>query len=571
MTPDEALADDKDIFKSNFPVFYEAAEDFFLDTATSEKDQLIALDCLLACVHHDLPEINDSELLARLQIVNDTQTKYIGDIIAFLFAHARQKTVTKADGSGHRAKTKKFKTGYFKDYVMDTRKDTSDETSAYEEEEYLQIVYYTTNAEYIKENDMYRKAAMSKKYADTWLFLALHCICALRFTSMEEIYHPRLKKEPEEILNSVKNGTFTEADGKQVSTSLMDWMHHLGKAPKKTRSHSGVPLVKFFIPISLEAHYGELFAICEAHHQLAGLTDQDPLIHKISDYSQISRYMGEEIGDLFLYRNFRSRKMNKSYLQSLEMFSDDILQEHGIASSKAYMIASMARSHKGGYGRFATTTAEYLKDATFSGMSAEVVAHDLFERGVLSSVVSMLLKIVTNGEYDDLSPKEQTRYIQLLDMNAAQAEALVRVTDQAQKRAVAVVNETLATLDSADPESIKNVLHKLAIGDAPAKEEGILCVRMALSGACPYKGQTPCIGCQYEVGTKSSAYHLASEFARLKGMYDTASSPLERDKYKWILQERVLPFLDEMIQCMGVQYGPEYVEEFSNIVKENLS
>ncbi len=38
--------------------------------------------------------------------------------------------------------------------------------------------------------------------------------------------------------------------------------------------------------------------------------------------------MGKEIGDLFLERNFSSRSANKSYLQTVAMLADDVLQEN---------------------------------------------------------------------------------------------------------------------------------------------------------------------------------------------------------------------------------------------------
>ena len=36
-------------------------------------------------------------------------------------------------------------------------------------------------------------------YADTWLYLGLHFICALRSTDLERLGHPKLTREPLEV------------------------------------------------------------------------------------------------------------------------------------------------------------------------------------------------------------------------------------------------------------------------------------------------------------------------------------------------------------------------------------
>ena len=61
---------------------------------------------------------------------------------------------------------------------------------------------------------------------------------------------------------------------------------------------------------------GTLFAIAEAHRQINNISNDEPLIRIISDYDRITRYMGDDIGALFLESNFRTRA-NKSYLVNL--------------------------------------------------------------------------------------------------------------------------------------------------------------------------------------------------------------------------------------------------------------
>ena len=87
---------------------------------------------------------------------------------------------------------------------------------------------------------------------------------------------------------------------------------------------------------------GTLLAICEAHYQLNKDNNDEPLIRQIKEYKRINRYMGKEIGDLFLERNFSSRSANKSYLQTVAMLADDVLQEKSELNIKGYFLAALA-------------------------------------------------------------------------------------------------------------------------------------------------------------------------------------------------------------------------------------
>lgn len=571
MDTDEKVKYFTNRIRQSFPVMNEALEDFFRDCDIDTFLQYRLLDCLNEYIERDLLQITDKELKTVINRVFEDQYKYIGDLVCFFFAYVKDKTEELIDVAGRLRRIKKYKVTYIKKYLMGRRVDTSDQTTAYDQDEYLEMLYKFTNSEYIEENKMYKKAAESKQYVDTWLFIALHFICAIRDSDYAQLFHPSLRSSPEDILTRVANGSFSKSEAKAASMELMEWMYYLGPRPQKTNRYNNVSPLRFFIPDSAEDFYGTLFTVAEAHHRLAGLTNEEPLIHKITTYQQIIRYMGEDIGSIFLSHDFRSRKANKSYMQGLELFADPILENAGLGGAKAYLLVSMSRSHKGGYMKFASTTAEYLKDANFSGMSAEFVAKELFERGILSSVVSMLLKIMTNNEFAYLPASDQTSIMKATDITASQAEALVKITNKAQKRAELMVNQLLTYAGGSESSYVMEILHRLAVGDAPSREPNILCISVAVSGKCVYEGEKhPCLGCDYEVGTKAAAYHLIQEYNRFKSLHQKAESFREKEKYEWAVKERLLPFLNEMLNCMSEQYGPDYAAEFSSILKKNI-
>ena len=71
--------------------------------------------------------------------------------------------------------------------------------------------------------------------------------------------------------------------------------------------------------------------------------------------------MGDEISELFIEANFRSRSANKSFMQMIYIMTDQVNDsDNDDFRVKGYILAALARSHKGGYGEFAKTTSIYL-------------------------------------------------------------------------------------------------------------------------------------------------------------------------------------------------------------------
>lgn len=509
------------------------------------------LDFLLVYQKKDFCIMSDQDVADLMKDTYEELSKQLGDILTFFLSWLKNT----------------YKTRYINDYVMQKRYENSVAKQAYDKDEYLELVYYLFNEEYIFENDMYEKAAKSKNFADTWLFLSLHFICSLRNTDLIRIYHPKLTMSPEEVIERVINSQFLEKDARLTLYSITWHLSSLPLQPSKTSAHAGISCIKFCVPESTEVHIGTLFAICEAHRLIAGIPDDTPLIRCISDYDRITRYMGEEIGSLFLEANFRSRSVNKSYMQAFDMFSDDILGNSGF-HMKGYILAALARSHKGSYGEFAHTTAVYLKDANFSGLTAEFVAMELFERGVLSFIPSMLLKMITGASYNKLPVHKQTELIQVLDMTPNEVEEIVKLSESSR----AAAKETLMKIlgpEKDKKEELLQILHSIGNGSAVSKQSECLCLMTALHKLCPYADRGQCIGCEYEISTKATVFLLVSEYNRMLKLYEDSTDKLTRQKYKTLLKKQILPALDEVIQCAGEQYGDAARKMLEEIIREN--
>ena len=372
------------LFGQKFPETGRLFNDFLKEVNADEESKYHVVDFLLYRLTKELIFYQDCELEDLISHATFDLIKAHGDTLTFFLAWLKLNC----------------KTAYQKDYVLNRRYTMDIQNEAYSFDDYIQLLYYLFAEEYIQDNDMFRKAAESKNYTDTWLYLALHYIRPLRLTDMERIYHPYLPYPAEEVLERIKNNTFTDNDARMVLLSITKRMTWLPLTPNKTESTANVVPISFDIPTSCEVLIGKLFALAQAHRDIIGQPDT-PIVRKVSTYQEINRYMGEEIGELFLYNDFRSRSATKSFLQDICMIADEdsMAEDSRGFHVKGYYLAALARSHKGSYGKLAQTTFEYLKDAKLNRLTPEFVAFELLERGVFSCMATMLLKMAAGQNF----------------------------------------------------------------------------------------------------------------------------------------------------------------------------
>lgn len=544
----------EEIFSKKFPSTSELFVQFAEEEKLSETNRFYLLDFLAYYLTKDLFLYSDAEVETLVEVATEVLTKSQGNILIQFIKWLLNKGVTR----------------YRVSFEMTKRYTIESANGAYELDEYLELMYYLFNENYIIKNDMLCKAANSKNYADTWLYLGLHFICALRSTDLERLGHPKLTREPLEVLEAVVDGTWSSSEARRTLLSITTRLTYLNLTPNKTKNVSNVAQLKFHVPESCQVLIGTLLAICEAHFQLQiPYNAENPLIRQIKTYEKITSYMGEEIGNLFLERNFSSRSANKSYLQSVAMLADDVLEEKSELNIKGYFLAALARSHKGDFNEFAQTTTTYLKDAQLGQLKPEMVAKELFERGVLSMIPSMLLTIVTRGKYKKLSPTQQTQMIKSLDLTPVEIEKTLELSIRADLRS----QQALKTLveNNVEPEQLLTICHRIGNGEAFSKQGESMCLLSALGKLCPYDDRQHCVGCQYELQTKSTLLLLIGEFNRLNKQYQKLKNELERGKVRAILEQQIKPCLTEMLEALSEQYGEAVLSDYEDIIKELVS
>ena len=352
-----------------------------------------------------------------------------------------------------------------------------DREGAYPAREFSVMAYCIFNEESWEANRMVAKALDSARYADLWLFAALHFLGALRQTDITRLPVPSLPCPADVLEGMLRSGSYRDEDARSVSEELLLRLKYLPMHPSKTGRYQGVPELKFFILESLKTAVGLILTVKPIHHK-----DGEPLVRPVQDIVSARKFFGRAFTEALGERRFQTRRTNKSYLQGIELVTAD-----GPGRPKGYMLAALARSHKGGIATLPEITDIYLKDAAFSGYRPEFILREMFERGIFGFIPALLLERYAGDTYRCLDVSRQTELIRCIGLDAVQPEEVTLLVE----RSLEAGREIVAAL----PEGrLGAALQMVASGTAASRQAVTLCLRTAAGMAChdPLRGS--CIG-----------------------------------------------------------------------------
>lgn len=434
---------------------------------------------------------------------------------------------------------------------------TADNT-AYTMECFSVMAYGIFNKEAWAEHSLVEKAAASKKSANLWLFTALHFVGAMRKSDLLRLPVPSLPYSPEALRQKILDGTFSVQEAAMIPKEVMFRLQIKPRKPHKTQSYSGIPDLKLFIPESLLAPMGAIMALALSFRETA-----DPFVLPEQGIRSIQKFFGRAFAEAAGNKRFLTRRANKAYLQGIELMAPD---EPG--KPKGYMLAALARSHKGGIGRLPEITDIYLKDAAFSGYRPEFILREMFERGIFGFIPAMLLEAYSGKAYRKLDVGGQTQIIQAIGLNALQIENLAGLTEKSFLLAKKLVAQMVIPKGD-DLERLGDVLQKIASGAAPSRQPECLCVRIAAGYACTCPERTSCIGCGYEIYTKAALHLVMKEYARLNSLRKEAANQ-DASRYDCILEKGLLPVITGMLSGMEALYPDAEMEPMLDIVERGM-
>ena len=406
--------------------------------------------------------------------------------------------------------------------------------NAYPASAYFEMAYIVFNEDAWKTERLKEKALQSEAYANLWLFVALHFICGWRGSDIVRLPMPTLTCDGETIRKQLSAGIF---DTDSLVEEVEQRLRYTPMKQNKTGSFN-VPELKLFIAESLRKPLGFILAAAASYHE--NVTPGGTFIRRTGNLTELREFFGVDFVSACENKSFSTRRANKSYLQGIESAADNTP-----GKPKGYMLAALARSHKSGYGALPQTTEIYLRDARFSGYSPEFIAREMFERGVFSFIPALLLDMYEGKYYEKLPVYTQTKLIAEIGINPSGLEELTSTVQRAlvkARRAVAEIMERPLEMR----ESVENILQNIASGNAPGRQNGFLCLMTAAGFGCTDSGRSCCIGCGFEIYTKTILRLLMNEYTRLLEK-KKREDKTEAARCEAILKNAVLPAISEML------------------------
>jgi len=439
-------------------------------------------------------------------------------------------------------------------YNFNSRRETEVD-GAYSTSEFLKMAYIIFNDEAWEKEHLLEKALRSERDANLWLFAACHFICGWRGTDIIRLPMPALPCSGATMRERIAAGCF---DAANIINELEFRLRYRPLTPQKTEQYDHVPDLKFFVPESLRNPFGIILSIAVSHHE--STNPGEPFLRKAGDRSHLLSFFGKGFISSYDGHSFSSRRANKAYLQGIEMMADT-----SGSNPKGYMLAALARSHRGGFGSLPETTDIYLKDAKFAGYRPEFIAREMFERGVFSFIPALMMEMYANDGYSKLPVPLQTKALVEIGIDASGLEGLAKAVDRSLIRARRAIAEIMKRPEDIR-SGISDILQNIASGNAPGKQEGFLCLMTASGFACVDSGRSCCIGCGYEIYTKTILHCLSKEYARLLNM-KSESAPAEALRCTKILKEAVMPALAEMFESIRRLYPDADMKAMINTTK----
>ena len=543
----EKLAILLDHFQDRYPQTCSLYRKFVSDSQMDDDPSAWRLlDFLLCEIDREITEYSETDLESLVALMDSSATRTAAKVFADFLG------TTTPEGEPLSSWT----------YTFNVRDSPDLVNSAYPVTDFATMAYCAFNEEMWEQQDMINKAVQNKTYADLWLFVALHFICALRVSDMARLPAPALTRSGDAVMESVVAGTFTNHEAAALADELAIRLMLKPMKPSKTSAHKSVPELKVFVPQSLRSPLGRIIAIVLAHHP--EIRAGDGFVKPDTNLATIRKFFGDHFAKALGHRRLSSRRCNKSYLQGIAAITDD-----APGKPKGYMLAALARSHKTGIGTLSEMTDVYLRDAKFTGYSPEFIVHQMFERGVFSFIPAVLLEMYAGALYTQLPITEQTGMIRWLGLNAAQIENLCSTLERAMTKSRSAVRGVLAA--SGDfKQNTFTMLQNIASGNAPGRQDGCLCLMAAAGRPCPFADRVSCIGCGYEVLTKALMQTLVNEYVHLS-VHAKRADRAEARRSKQIIECAVLPAVMEMLSAIRMLWPDADTSELLDIMEEGVN
>ena len=208
------------------------------------------LDFILCEIDKDLTLYSEAELESLICLLNSQATRLMAKLFTDFIS------TCKVDGNP----LSPWKYSFNAQENIDIIKE------AYHVSDYSVMAYYIFNEEAWEKQGMIEKAVNNRSFADMWLYMAMHFICALRTADMGRLPAPALPYDGETVLKRIADGAFTNQEADELIDDLSIRLKLMPIKPSKTASHGNISDIKLVVAESLKAPLGIIMAIALAHN-----------------------------------------------------------------------------------------------------------------------------------------------------------------------------------------------------------------------------------------------------------------------------------------------------------------
>ena len=519
-------------YRSIYPKTTAALHKFYLNTAIT-KSVVDMADLMLYLIEKELKDATDKEIDAIVQsFAEEASLASSRELADFLYGAKYTK----------------------KQYVFECTGVTV-ETRAYSVQDFAIMVAPIVNTDIIAELNLVRKAVDNPKCAALWLYVAVHVFAAWRNTDYSKLHEPTLVYSPETTMQMIRSGMYSDADAVKVADNFIIDHKYQWEMPNKTSGVSGVAPLYFCCPEDCKAAFGLILSIAGAHYLLG--KKSKPFVTVVCDKGTISAFFGP----LFLAacgnQNFSGRRANKALMQAVEFEGREAGRYNPLV---AYSLASRMRSHKANYGKLAETTDIYLRDANFSGLSPEYVLYQMFQRGVCSFAVDVMLAQCYGEKYAGLSVAAKTEVISTIGVPVSQLDIALRSEQKAMDTAITTIQSL-----GLEKQDMDDALRTIAAGRAHGKDMETQCLAKATDQGCKCQDRINCLGCRYELPSKALLLKYLVAHQKCQSI---STSELENRKNQWLDANVILPKITEIAAHMYDVANAEEMQLYIDLIQE---
>ncbi|MCR5194698.1 MAG: hypothetical protein K6D38_00120 [Pseudobutyrivibrio sp.] len=440
-----------------------------------------------------------------------------------------------------------------------TRKErtTNKDNGAYPYKKYVIIAKNVFNEDILNKNNVIKKSLESSFYFEQWLFICSHFVCGWRaadicneWPNVDNRLLEGLGINIDLIKQSILNGNISDTVYYEIGKYIEKKVELSATKPHKTGKANDLlaPIGK-----EMKIFFGRMALIAAYHSNNSG--EGNLKENRIGDYLnfvKIRELFGDEIYLTFGRHNLQSRRLNKSYLQSME----ERARQNGAGTMAAYTIASYARNHSD-----IDTTAIYLYDHGLNGETAEVVLAMMLDRGVFGTIrYSELLAAFPNA-FEKLTAKEQTKFLAECNVSAYELEIMSSDLIEAEK-----LKDSFAEGNKQRALEILSEMFEVSQGYGKAKDRGVHCKKRALGIACENPTFDSCIAnvCPYLIFTEEGVKSLIQVIYAYKKKIEETRNP----KYIQILDKVIMPAYKDIMTGIKNRMNPNEYEALRLAVGE---